>query len=99
MAAVAGRLVGDVAGEADVALAPERSRGLAGRAVLEVQDRDAGAVLGEEAGGAEPDAARTGGARNNSGFALEQHVILPGNFQQAFEQSAPSDKREICVDR
>ncbi len=62
----------------------ERSGGLAGGTAVEVEDRDAGAVLREEAGRAEPDAARAGSAGNNSDLAVEQHddppFLISGTF-------------------
>ena len=64
---------------------------------VEVQDGDARAVLGEQAGGGEADPAGAGGAGNSRGLAGKQHLSLPiivaalcaSGFAAANEKFAP----------
>ena len=52
-----------------------------GALLIEVENGDLRAVLGEETGGREPDSARAGRTGNDSSLAFQQHRFLHDEFR------------------
>ena len=84
--------VGDVAGEAAMWPSPSSAAARLRAGLVEIEDGDPGAVLGEEPRGREADPARAGGARDDGGLAGKQHAFLP-IFREAVELLGRGDKQ------
>ena len=71
---------------------------------IEVENGDLGAVGGEQPGRRQPNAAWTGGARDNGDFALQEQRSLPEKagrlcnpFGPESAQPAGSNKRDLYI--
>ena len=66
--------------------------------LIDIEDRNARALLGEQSRGREADPARPGSSRDDCSLAAQKHGFLPKVWAEAFSKAACELKRELYND-
>jgi hypothetical protein len=89
--------IGDIASEPEMVRTQALRRCFRGP-LIDIEDRNARALLGEQSRGREADPTRPGGSRDDCSLTAQKHGFLPKVWAEALSKAACELKRELYND-